>query len=119
MAEYWDIYDADRIKTNRKHLRGEPIADGDYHLVVNIWIYNSQGKVLLTPASSRHSLSPQMGVHRWFCSGRRRYSDRCYPGNPGRNRPDSFPGRADSCRTGTTSSQFSGYLYCVQGCPPW
>ena len=29
MAEYWDIYDEYSIKTNRKHLRGEPIADGD------------------------------------------------------------------------------------------
>lgn len=30
MAEYWDIYNADRVKTGRRHLRGEPIADGDY-----------------------------------------------------------------------------------------
>ena len=64
MAEYWDIYDADRIKTNRKHLRGEPIADGDYHLVVNIWIYNSQGKVLLT---QRHPDIPF--PLKWACTG--------------------------------------------------
>lgn len=64
MAEYWDIYDADRIKTNRKHLRGEPIADGNYHLVVNIWIYNSQGKVLLT---QRHPDIPF--PLKWACTG--------------------------------------------------
>lgn len=64
MAEYWDIYDADRIKTPRQHLRGEPIADGDYHLVVNIWIYNSEGKVLLT---QRHPDIP-FGS-KWACTG--------------------------------------------------
>ncbi len=64
MAEYWDIYDVDRIKTQRTHLRGEPIEDGDYHLVVNIWIYNSQGKVLLT---QRHPQIP-FGL-KWACTG--------------------------------------------------
>lgn len=64
MAEYWDIYDADRLKTNRTHLRGEPIADGDYHLVVNIWIYNSEGKVLLT---QRHPNIPF--PLKWACTG--------------------------------------------------
>ena len=33
MSEYWDIYDMNRNKTTRTHLRGEPIPDGDYHLV--------------------------------------------------------------------------------------
>ena len=32
MAEYWDIYDADRQKKRGTHLRGKPLADGDYHL---------------------------------------------------------------------------------------
>ena len=48
MSEYWDIYDMNRNKTTRTHLRGEPIPDGDYHLVVLIWIYNKEGKVLMT-----------------------------------------------------------------------
>ena len=64
MVEYWDIYDADRIKTQRVHLRGEPIEDGDYHLVVNIWIYNSRGEVLLT---QRHPDIP-FGL-KWACTG--------------------------------------------------
>ena len=35
MAEYWDIYDADRQKKRGTHLRGKPLADGDYHLAVS------------------------------------------------------------------------------------
>lgn len=64
MAEYWDIYDVDRVKTQRVHLRGEPIQDGDYHLVVNIWIYNSRREVLLT---QRHPEIP-FGL-KWACTG--------------------------------------------------
>lgn len=64
MAEYWDIYDVDRVKKHRTHLRGTPIEDGDYHLVVNIWIYNSEGEILLT---QRHPEIP-FGL-KWACTG--------------------------------------------------
>ena len=64
MAEYWDIYDADRQKKRGTHLRGKPLADGDYHLVVNIWVYNSRGQVLLT---QRHPDIP-FGL-KWACTG--------------------------------------------------
>lgn len=64
MAEYWDIYDADRQKKRGTHLRGKPLADGDYHLVVNIWVYNSRGQVLLT---QRHPGIP-FGL-KWACTG--------------------------------------------------
>lgn len=45
--EFWDIYNIDRIKTNRTMVRGEPIKDGDYHLVVHLCIFNSEGKMLI------------------------------------------------------------------------
>lgn len=64
MSEYWDIYDMNRNKTTRTHLRGEPIPDGDYHLVVQIWVCNSQGKVLMT---QRHPDIP-FGL-KWSCTG--------------------------------------------------
>ncbi len=64
MSEYWDIYDMNRNKTTRTHLRGEPIPDGDYHLVVQIWIYNKEGKVLMT---QRHPDIP-FGL-KWSCTG--------------------------------------------------
>ena len=64
MAEYWDIFDMDRRSTGRQHLRGTPMADGDYHLVVNNWVVNSAGQVLLT---QRHPDIP-FGL-KWACTG--------------------------------------------------
>jgi len=52
--EYWDIYDKDRNLTGRIHPRGDvtiPLPEGDYHLVVNAFIVNSEGKLLI---SKRH-----------------------------------------------------------------
>jgi len=46
--ELWDVYDADRKLTGRLHRRGEFLEEGDYHLVVHVWLLNSQGKFLLT-----------------------------------------------------------------------
>ncbi|MGG0667348.1 NUDIX domain-containing protein [Lederbergia citrisecunda] len=62
--EFWDIYDKNRIKTGRMHERGTPIPDGDYHLVVSIWIINSRQEILL---AKRHpeKLYPNM----WECPG--------------------------------------------------
>lgn len=45
--ELWDIYDKYRHKTGRIHERGMPLKDGDYHLVVHIWIVNSKGELLI------------------------------------------------------------------------
>jgi len=36
--EPWDIYDINRNFTNRKHIRDILLAEGDYHLVVHVWI---------------------------------------------------------------------------------
>ena len=47
-GEPWDVYDADRRLTGRIMRRGEPIAPGDYHLVVYIWTRNAAGQYLLT-----------------------------------------------------------------------
>ena len=48
MTEYWDILDEHRNPTGRKHKRGDVMQAGDYHLVVSIWIVNSQGEFLIT-----------------------------------------------------------------------
>ena len=45
--ELWDIYDKDRNKTGRTMKRGEPMKDGDYHLVVHICNFSSDGKMLI------------------------------------------------------------------------
>ena len=47
MTEYWDIYDADGNKTGRLHKRGEPMQEGEYHLVVHVWVVNSNGNFLI------------------------------------------------------------------------
>ncbi len=48
MTEYNDIYDADRNLTGRTHRRGMPWHNGEYGLVVCVWVYDGRGNVLLT-----------------------------------------------------------------------
>lgn len=64
MAELWDLYNQERKKTGRLHERGTPIPQGFYHLVVSVWIVNSQGQYLM---SQRHpnKLYPEY----WECTG--------------------------------------------------
>ena len=44
--EYWDVYDAFRNKTGKIMVRGK-VPFGDYHLVVCICVFNSEGKLLI------------------------------------------------------------------------
>ncbi len=62
--ELWDIYDKDRNDTGRTHKRGELIPDGDYHLVVHVWVQNTDGRILLTQRSANKGFP-----HLWECSG--------------------------------------------------
>lgn len=48
MAEFWDLYDANRNKLGRLHERGLSLNAGEYHLVVSIWVINSTNQILLT-----------------------------------------------------------------------
>ncbi len=45
--ELWDVYDVERKKTNRTMVRGEEFQAGDYHLVVHVCIFNSNGEMLI------------------------------------------------------------------------
>jgi isopentenyldiphosphate isomerase len=45
--ELWDVYDKYRQKTGRTHERGNPMNEGDYHLVVHVWIVNDKGEFLI------------------------------------------------------------------------
>lgn len=49
--ELWDVYDENRQHTGRLHPRGRELGPGDYHLVVHVWIRDSQGRYLLTKRS--------------------------------------------------------------------
>ncbi len=46
--EWNDVYDKDRRRTGRVHRRGTRWREGEYGLVVCVWVYDGQGKVLLT-----------------------------------------------------------------------
>jgi len=61
--EYWDLYNKDRIKLNKTHLRGQKLNSGEYHIVVNIWIINN-GKILLTQRHENKTFPLK-----WECTG--------------------------------------------------
>ena len=48
MSEWNDVYDEDRRLTGRVHQRGTPWPEGEYGLVVCVWVYDGQGRFLLT-----------------------------------------------------------------------
>ena len=45
--ELWDIYDIDRQPTGGTSLRGEALGSGQYHTVVHLGIFTSEGKLLI------------------------------------------------------------------------
>lgn len=59
-----DIYDIDRNRTGRTHIRGTPWKKGEYGLVVCVWVYDGKGKVLLTRRAPGKS-----GAGTWENSG--------------------------------------------------
>jgi len=46
--EIWDVYDSNRNLTGRTHRRIDPLTEGDYHLVVFVWLRNSKGEYLIS-----------------------------------------------------------------------
>ncbi len=46
--EYWDLYDKDRKPLGRTHLRSAEFAEGEYYVCCEIWVVNSEGKLLTT-----------------------------------------------------------------------
>lgn len=48
MEEWNDIYDENRVLTGRVHRRGTPWKQGEYGLVVCVWVYDGRGHLLLT-----------------------------------------------------------------------
>lgn len=45
--EIFDLYDENRIKTDKTMIRGNKTPDGFYRLVVHICIFNNKGKMLI------------------------------------------------------------------------
>ncbi len=53
--EYNDVYDQDRKRTGRTHMRGTRWKHGEYGLVVCVWVYDGKGKLLLTKRAKEKS----------------------------------------------------------------
>jgi 8-oxo-dGTP pyrophosphatase MutT (NUDIX family) len=64
MIEYWDIYDVYRNKTGKLHQRGQELKDGEFHLVVAIWIKNKSNQILLTKRNPE-----KLWGNYWECTG--------------------------------------------------
>lgn len=47
MAEKWNLYDIDRLKTGELAERGKPIPPDRYHLVVHVCVFGSDGRMLI------------------------------------------------------------------------
>ena len=47
-AEYWDLFDENRVFTGAMHRRGDPVPDGSFHLVVHSWIMDPSGLFLIS-----------------------------------------------------------------------
>ena len=46
--ERWDVYDINRIKTGKTVIRSEgPTGEGEYHLVVMIAVFSTDGRMLI------------------------------------------------------------------------
>ena len=62
--EYWDVYDVNRNLTGRTIRRGEKLQQGEYHLVVHVWLQNSNGEFLISQRA------PTKGYPLfWECTG--------------------------------------------------
>lgn len=62
--EIWDVYDKNRNRTKKTHVRGNPLAIDDYHIVVHVWIMNNKSEILLT---KRHPNKSHPNL--WECPG--------------------------------------------------
>ncbi|MFD1032321.1 NUDIX hydrolase [Metaplanococcus flavidus] len=46
--EIWDLFDGNRNTLGKTHLRGVELTKGEYHVVVEIFTINADGRILLT-----------------------------------------------------------------------
>ena len=63
--ELWDLYTKDRQLTGETHVRGEALPKDRFHLVVHVWIRNSNGDYLIAQRSETRPTFPLQ----WECVG--------------------------------------------------
>lgn len=63
--ETWDILDEEGKITGKTMQKGEPIQKGYYHLGADIWIINSENKILIQKRSPKKRQAPNV----WAMTG--------------------------------------------------
>lgn len=58
--EFWDILDVTGNKTGKIIHRGKAMRQNEYHLVVNVWIKNNNGELLITKRTPNKKTFPGM-----------------------------------------------------------
>lgn len=58
--ELWDVYDINRNKTNQIWVRGVELKQGDFHLIVHVCIFRSNGDMLIQQRQSSKDRWPNM-----------------------------------------------------------
>lgn len=58
MTEYFDVYDKDFQKTGKIVVRGSNLSEGEYHLVVDVILYNAAEEVLLQKRADDKAYCP-------------------------------------------------------------
>lgn len=53
--EYWDLYNENKEKIDKTVKRGDRLNDDEYHIVVNAWIKNKEGKFLISQRTANKS----------------------------------------------------------------
>ena len=62
--EVWDLYNLNG-EIIGEHIRGTELPEEGFHLVVHVWVKNSEGKYLMTQRSANKSSFPL----KWECVG--------------------------------------------------
>ncbi|WP_157824155.1 hypothetical protein [Planococcus sp. MB-3u-03] len=44
--EVWDLYDGERNPLGKKHIRGNKLQPGEFHIVVEVITLNADGRIL-------------------------------------------------------------------------
>ena len=60
MAELWDAYDVNGNKLDFDLRRGEVIPKGVYHMVVVLYVFSQDGKILITQRDGQKAVYPLM-----------------------------------------------------------
>lgn len=61
--ERWDLYDENRNPLGRTHIRGVPMEKGTCHIVVFVWVFSGDGRVLMTKRAPEKKAFPNLWEH--------------------------------------------------------